>query len=200
VWLLIALLLMSSPEMALAPGPVDAAAQSQSPDAGRDHGQAEAAPTAGRRHSECNQLSLSACSKAARSIEAVNVARAARMYAEICERGDMGKCYRASTLFDRSSNPERDSRRAVALATRSCKAGIGHDCFVAAMILAQGRRDLPRDHVMAARLYRTGCDLRDDDSCSELSSAYEKGLGVPRDVARSKELRKRAEQLGYRDE
>jgi len=68
------------------------------------------------------------------------------------------------------------------------------------MILFQGRIDLPKDYVAAAHLYAIGCDLRDDDSCAELSSAYAKGLGVPRDLVRSKELRKRAEALGYRGE
>jgi uncharacterized protein len=122
------------------------------------------------------------------------------MYAEICEQGELSKCYRASVLFSSSSNPERNSRRAVSLGTRSCEGGIAHDCFAVGMILFYGRADLPKDYVAADRLLAIGCDHGDDDSCAELSVAYAKGLGVARDVARSKELRKKAEALGYRDD
>jgi TPR repeat protein len=172
------------------------AAGRMSPDAATVQGDAEAP----KGSSECGRLSLADCAKAARSIEGTDMPRAARMYAEICEKGDLSRCYRATILFDRSSNRERSSSRAVSLGSRSCKGGIAHDCFAVGMILFYGRADLPKDQAAADRLYAIGCDAGDDDSCAELSAAYAKGLGVPRDVARSKELRKKAEALGYRGE
>jgi hypothetical protein len=75
-----------------------------------------------------------------------------------------------------------------------CQGGSTDDCLGAARALLNGPSPgRPR----AAGLFQTACERRVWIGCAELSEMYRLGLDVPRDLARSKEWRIRACEVGH---
>ena len=72
---------------------------------------------------------------------------------------------------------------------QGCDRGDAFGCFNAAVVT--------EDPAKTATYYQRGCDLGDGECCHQLAVAYQKGNGVAKDAGRTKELEKRACELGF---
>ncbi len=139
-----------------------------------------------------------------------------------CERGNADSCFALARMYMNGSGVARDEARAAALFRTACEAkhasgcqALGHALEMgtgvavdatAALVMheracaggnAQGCNSAGRlialvDPALASERYRQSCDLGYGVGCSNLALMYELGSGVPKDLARARELDERA--------
>ena len=118
-------------------------------------------------------------------------------YARCCKQGVAVACRDLADLYrsgDANKRQQLDS-----LLDRACTLGHGNSCFQLGLLAERGTNDgaVRKDCSRAAALFRRGCELEEGVSCDSLAGLYQSGKGVKRDKRKARELRKRAEKLGY---
>lgn len=75
---------------------------------------------------------------------------------------------------------------------QACGAGDAKACITLGDRIKRDLKATPERLQEMTRAYQTACDRAAADGCAALGSAYQQGLGVPRDPARARELYTRA--------
>jgi TPR repeat protein len=145
----------------------------------------------------CAQGDLASCSYLGDMAQQTDKAAAIRMWEKACpsEPTDLGCATGCDSLgsvyrygFD---GPPRDSKKAVEMYDRACRAGCGNSCDTLGDLLSDGK-DVPRELERAARAWERACDMRFSPSCASLSELYRKGSGVVKDEKKAQQLLARA--------
>ena len=118
-------------------------------------------------------------------------------YASCCKQGVAIACRDLADLY--RSGDARKRQQLDALLDRACMLGHGNSCFQLGLLAERGTNDgaVRKDSARAAALFSRGCELEEGVSCDSLAGLYQSGKGVKRDKRKARELRKRAEELGY---
>jgi TPR repeat protein len=133
-------------------------------------------------------------------------ARAARLFQQACDHGDMTGCGNLGAQFFYGNGIPQDFRRASSLLFRACGAGVSWSCTALGQMNARGA-GVPVDLLRAASLYQSGCaggdkpaceaavtvltqvcDAGDENGCWQLGTMYAKGEGVQTDQRRGAAL------------
>ncbi len=120
-----------------------------------------------------------------------DLARAARLYEESCERGHAWGCYALAYAFGQGAGIARDDARATQLFRRGCEGGESASCGQLARQLQRGI-GAPRDEAAAVPLFEKACKAGEAWSCWQLGEAYASGRGTIQNPARAAELRQQA--------
>jgi hypothetical protein len=132
-----------------------------------------------------------------------DVSRAAARYDEACEMGSTAACTNLGFLYENGRGVRKDTARAFALYQRGCD---GTSCqrsnLNGCVNVGRAYRDgigVPKDEPRAASVFQEACDRKPDPedvnpqenssrACSLLGALYLAGDGIPRDLAKGREL------------
>lgn len=123
----------------------------------------------------------------------------------LCDRGNQHACAWVGLLLHAGEATERDSRAAVPLLERACRAEVSLACHQLGQIYGDGYspRAVAADPNVARRWYagalrlgRRGCEAGDARACSDVAQQYWQGQGVARDDAQRWAHERRACELG----
>lgn len=122
------------------------------------------------------------------------------LFERACQLNDPLGCRRLSLDLDHDRGPAApaDPPRAQTVLEKACELGEHDSCGMLATGYLYGNRPgVARDPERGAKLFQKACDGGDGASCEGLANCYADGLGVAKDRARARKLRKRAAELGY---
>jgi hypothetical protein len=116
---------------------------------------------------------------------------------QACSGGKTNSCYYLGLIYDFGQGVAQDVSRAMAFYSKSCGAGNGAACFHLGMLRDYQPGGVicnsPAVNVTASR----ACDSGNAMSCTMLGYSYSYGCGVPKDIAKGRQLLSRGCSLGY---
>jgi TPR repeat protein len=130
-------------------------------------------------------LQLAASYRAGRWVPQ-DLSRAARIYAESCDRGEPFACFAHAAMLEKGRGVPRQRDRAVERYARACDLRLPSACSAAGAAILDGSPD-HGDRARAVGFFERGCKLGDPRGCYGAGAAYAAGAGAPRDRARAEE-------------
>lgn len=122
--------------------------------------------------------------KAAKRMQAGDLARAAALFVGACHAGAWEACAGIATTFEASQTQPGLMRRYVRM---GCELGHPESCSVYGDILSLGR-GVPVDAVAAVPYYRRACQARLGYACHNVGLAHAQGIGGPVDDVKAARL------------
>lgn len=110
-------------------------------------------------------------------------ARAATLYSQGCEAGDMGGCFELGAVYGEGLGVEVDASRALALYRRACDGGFAGGCLNLGYMYSEGQ-GVPIDEVAARPLYERACEGGEPIACRNLGFSIPMGVGVWKPMCR----------------
>ena len=128
----------------------------------------------------CDGGEMRGCRRAAARAERTDVRKAAKLYANACDKGDMPSCTGLGALHELGVGVSRDRARAVTLYDKACQEGDALGCAYHAFMLGAGR-GVKQDEAKAGELVKsaviglgTACDRGEAKECVALAALLDK--------------------------
>jgi TPR repeat protein len=103
-----------------------------------------------------------------------------------CDAGSGDRCRRLGVSYEFGQGVPKDVKQSIALYERSCDLGNATGCEAAGRMYEFHAE--PKDLTKAASFLKRACDIGWQSGCANYALLLEQGRGVPRDVARAKQL------------
>jgi TPR repeat protein len=107
-----------------------------------------------------------------------DLARAASLYEQACELGDLEACTIVGSMYHTGQGVARDLARAISFHERACDGGELLGCESLGLLYETGSGVL-QDYARAAALYSRSCDGNLAAGCNRLGMLLQNGQGVP---------------------
>ena len=124
-----------------------------------------------------------------------------QLFERACELNDASGCHWLSLAVHHGHEGlyEANEARSAHLMEKACNLGDQEACWILGNFYLWGtRRGVIRpDPRRAASIYEKACAAGEAASCDILGQCYEQGMGVPKNPAQGRKLRKRAKELGF---
>ncbi|XP_065069795.1 cytochrome c oxidase assembly factor 7-like [Rhopilema esculentum] len=127
-----------------------------------------------------------------------DIVKALKYFERGCNGDSIGSCNNAGMIYQsghEKSNIKMDMDKAIGNFDKACTGGHRLGCFNLSCIYLTGKNGAKKDLPRAFELSLKACELGHPWACANVSRMYKMGDGVEKDLEKSSEFRKRAQEL-----
>ncbi len=118
----------------------------------------------------------------------VNKEKARAFYDSACNDGSMEGCHKAGLTWLSGDAPSAENEKGRTLIDKACNGGYDEACHTIGDMWRYGRSGVFQDYASAAGYYEKLCEKKFAKACRSLGEMHAKGLGMPKNVEKAKEL------------